>query len=123
MKFKNPNNEEYWFEEGLFIRELMNSPSNERVSIARCRLPAKMQTKWHSLSVTEWYVILQGEGRLEIGDEPPQKVSADCCIEIPPQTPQRIKNAGTEDLIFQSVCIPRFTPECYSLLETDPVKT
>ncbi len=118
MIFKNPNTQEYWFEEGLFVKELMNSPENDRVSVARCRLPAGKQTRWHSLTVTEWYLILEGQGRLELGSAPPIQVSADDCVEIAPGESQRIKNIGDTDLIFQSVCMPRFTPQSFSLLET-----
>jgi mannose-6-phosphate isomerase-like protein (cupin superfamily) len=110
---------EYYFEEGCFITELVNSPDDPALSIARARVEPGVTTRLHALhGVTERYVILEGEGIVEAGDLPPQRVDAGDAVLIPPHTPQRIRNSGGTDLIFLALCTPRFTPGCYRDLET-----
>lgn len=50
------------------------------------------------------------------GAEPADVVAGDVVC-IPEDTPQRITNTGTMDLIFFAVCTPRFRPENYIGLE------
>lgn len=105
---------EYFFKEGCFITEWMNNPCEDAVSIARARVEPGVTTHWHRLEgITERYVILQGEGRVEIGTLAPEKVLPGALVIIPAGERQRISNAGSEDLIFLAVCTPRFRPECY----------
>jgi mannose-6-phosphate isomerase-like protein (cupin superfamily) len=40
---------------------------------------------------------------------------------IPPACPQRIANLGDTDLIFLAICTPRFRPEAYEDLDTEPL--
>jgi len=106
--------QEYFFAEGCFITELSNSPDDPVVSIARARLEPGKVTRWHSLRGTaERYVILQGEGLVEVGDLQPQRVGAGDVVIIPPQARQRIANTGSGDLIFLAICSPRFSPAVY----------
>jgi mannose-6-phosphate isomerase-like protein (cupin superfamily) len=65
----------------------------------------------------ERYVILEGTGRVEIGDLPPQEVGPGDVVIIPPDCRQRIANVGEKDLVFLCVCTPRFTSQCYENLE------
>jgi mannose-6-phosphate isomerase-like protein (cupin superfamily) len=105
---------EYWFEEGCFITELSNTPDDPAVSIARARVPRYGTTRWHRVEATaERYVILEGKGRVEVGDEPPREVSAGDIVLIPPSIRQRIANIGDTDLIFLAICTPRFVREAY----------
>jgi mannose-6-phosphate isomerase-like protein (cupin superfamily) len=106
--------QEYWFREGCHILELANHPGDPQVSIARARLEPGMTTQWHSLRETwERYLIVEGTGIAEIGELEPARVVPGDVVCIPPDTPQRIRNAGSGELIFYAICSPRFTPACY----------
>lgn len=106
--------QEYFFKEGCYITELSNSASDPDLSIARARVEPGQTTRWHSLSATvERYLIVEGEGVVEIGTEPPRKVQADAMVQIPAGIPQRITNSGRKDLIFLALCTPRFQEENY----------
>ncbi len=106
---------EYFFQEGCFITEVSNSPDDDLVSIARARVEPGKSTKWHSLSATsERYVILEGEGDVEVGESSPQRVTQGDVVLIPQGVRQRIHNPGAKDLIFLAVCSPRFSPANYS---------
>jgi mannose-6-phosphate isomerase-like protein (cupin superfamily) len=109
---------EYPTSEGCDILELSNAPDDEEVSIARARVAPGITTRWHRLKgTTERYVILEGRGRVEAGDLPPQEVAAGEVVLIPPLCRQRITNVGEGDLIFLAICTPRFVRECYEDLE------
>ena len=115
---------EYFFEEGCFINELSNRADDPQASIAQARVRPGDTTRWHSLAgITERYVILQGEGVVEVGDEPARKVAAGDVVIIAPGERQRIHNpaavhnTGAADLIFLAICTPRFVPEAYQDLE------
>lgn len=105
---------EYFFREGCFINELSNRPDDAALSIARCRLEAGEGTRLHKLRDTvERYLILQGVGWVEVGEEAPRQVCAGDVVIIPAECPQRISNTGDEALLFLALCTPRFTSECY----------
>lgn len=100
---------EYYFDEGCFILELANSTADGALSIARARVLAGKTTQWHQLNNTiERYVILSGQGVVEIGTLAAQEVNAGDVVIIPAQCRQRITNCGSEDLIFLALCTPRF---------------
>ena len=101
------------FAEGCFITEGWNTSADEAVSIARARVEPGVTTRWHRLrGVTERYLILEGRGRVEVGDGPPEGVL------IPPGVRQRITNTGHTDLIFLAICTPRFTLAGYEDVES-----
>lgn len=105
---------EFYTPEKCYIVELSNTPDDPEVSIARARVAPGVTTRWHRVvGTTERYVILEGSGRAEIGDLPPQAVSAGDVVLIPPSCRQRITNLGSADLIFLAICTPRFRPEAY----------
>lgn len=111
---------EYWFEEGCHILELANSADDPDLSIARARVDPGQTTRWHTLSATtERYVILAGEGIVELGKDLRESVTTGDVVRIPAGIVQRIRNCGTEDLVFLAICSPRFTPECYTAMEPD----
>lgn len=111
---KHNTSDEYYFEEGCHITETSNSSDDEDVSIARARVEAGQQTKWHSLhNTTERYVILSGSGIVEIGTQEPCVVTTGDVVIIPANTPQRIKNSGSGDLLFLAICSPRFQRKNY----------
>lgn len=105
---------EYAIPEGCFVLELSNSPDDPDLSIARARVPPGVTTRWHRLRGTaERYVILEGEGRVEVGGLAPQEVHPGDVVLIPPASRQRIANTGSGDLVFLALCTPRFRPEAY----------
>lgn len=105
---------EVFIEEGCYIVELSNTPDDAAVSIARARVPPGVTTRWHRVKdTTERYVILEGTGRVEVGDSPGQEVGPGDVVLIPPSCLQRIANTSDKDLIFLAICTPRFVPEAY----------
>ena len=109
---------EYEIAERCAIVELANLPADPAVSIARARVRPGVTTAWHRLrGVTERYVILEGRGRVEVGELAPAEVGPGDAVLIPPMCRQRIANLGDTDLIFLAICSPRFVPEVYESLE------
>lgn len=100
------------------ILELSNVPDDPDCSIARASVAPSVTTRWHALNGTAGrYVILQGRGRVEIGELAPQEVGPGDVVRIPPGCRQRIANAGAGELVFLAICTPRFRPEAYEDLE------
>lgn len=109
---------EFFFDEGCYILEVGNSVADPACSIARARVAPGNTTRWHQLEgVTERYLIIAGQGRVEVGDLAPQTVCPGDLVIIPARMRQRITNLGNEDLVFYAICTPRFTPECYRDVE------
>lgn len=109
---------EYFFEEGCHIIEVLNTEDDPAVSIARARVEPGVATAWHRLKNTaERYSILSGEGVVEVGEHPSQKVTAGDVVVIPAMCKQRITNTGDTDLIFLAICSPRFQADNYESLE------
>jgi mannose-6-phosphate isomerase-like protein (cupin superfamily) len=109
--------EEVLTSEGCYILELSNSADDPAVSIARARVTPGVTTRWHRvLDTTERYVIIEGSGRVEVGDVSPRDVRPGDVVFIPPSIRQRITNTGARDLIFLAICTPRFTPGAYEEL-------
>ncbi len=117
-KFTSPNPDEFWLDERIYVREIMNSPQEPDISLARFRVPAGSTTQLHALSVTEWYIMESGSGIVEVdGHEIAMKAGEN--IKIDQGQSQRVINKSGMELVFQSICTPRWTPECYTNLETD----
>ena len=111
---------EFYTPENCYIIELSNTPDDPEVSIARARVTPAVTTRWHRVvGTTERYVIIEGTGRVEVGDLPPQEVNAGDVVLIPPSYRQRITNVGSGDLIFLAICTPRFRPEAYEDIDED----
>ncbi|MES1951021.1 cupin [Salinisphaera sp. S4-8] len=99
------------------IREISNTPDDPAVSIARARVAPGVTTAWHRLRDTaERYLIVSGQGVVEVGEGLRETVAAGDVVSIAPDTAQRIHNNGDCDLIFYAICTPRFTPDCYEAL-------
>lgn len=104
--------------ERCYLLEVANDAGDEAVSIARARVEPGTTTAWHRLKgVAERYVIVSGQGRVELAGLDPVEVSAGDVVRIAPDTPQRIANIGAADLVFYCVCTPPFSPNCYEALE------
>ncbi|MBM4207449.1 MAG: cupin domain-containing protein [Gammaproteobacteria bacterium] len=109
---------EFFTDELCYITELSNHSADPDVSIARARVESGVTTRWHRLhSTIERYVILEGEGSVEIGDLASQKVGYGDVVLIPAECRQRITNTGATDLIFLAICTPRFRQESYEDIE------
>jgi mannose-6-phosphate isomerase-like protein (cupin superfamily) len=105
---------EFYTSEGCYITELCNSPADPEASIARARVAPGVATRWHRLQgISERYVILEGRGRMEVGDLPPTEIGPGDVVLIPPLCRQRITNIGAGELIFLCVCIPGFRTDAY----------
>lgn len=105
-------------QERCHILEVANDFGDDSVSIARARVEVGVTTSLHCLrGVAERYVIVAGVGRVELAEIDPVEVSAGDVVRIPPDTPQRITNIGTSDLIFYCICTPPFKPDCYESIE------
>ncbi len=113
----NEGTSEVWTDERCYVREILNDPRVPKVSLAECRVEPGVTTALHRLSVDEWYLIGAGKGLMQVGDERPFPVGAGDTVAIPAGTAQRITNRGTTDLLFQCLCLPRFTPDTYEALE------
>ncbi|WGL16079.1 cupin domain-containing protein [Microbulbifer bruguierae] len=109
---------EFYTEEKCYITELSNTTDDTEVSIARARVAPGVTTCWHRLrDTTERYVILQGQGLVEIGELSPRAVGEGDVVLIPPGCRQRITNTADQDLVFLAICSPRFLPHNYEDLE------
>jgi mannose-6-phosphate isomerase-like protein (cupin superfamily) len=109
---------EFYTAEGCYITELSNTTDDPYLSIARARVTPGVTTSWHHLAGTaERYYILQGLGRVEIGQLSPQEVTVGDVVLIPPLCRQRISNTGQDDLIFLAICTPRFSDDVYADIE------
>ena len=112
---------EFFTDEGCFITELLNSPEDESVSVARARVEPGVTTRFHRVNgLVERYVILSGRGRVEVGDLPARDVGPLDVVLIPPGCRQRITNIGDDDLVFLAICTPRFVQSAYEDIDDAP---
>lgn len=120
--FKSNETVEYMTSERCSILEVSNDSADPEVSIARARVAPHVTTAWHKLTgVAERYVIVEGEGLVEVGELDPVRVGPGDAVRIPAEIRQRITNTGDIDLIFHAICTPRFTSDCYVDLETNSI--
>ncbi len=115
-KLSQTQQDEVWLDERIYIRELLNTPDEPDISLARFRVPPHSATQLHSLSVTEWYIMESGTASAEIDGQKINMTAGDN-LRINAGQSQRIINDSGEELVFQSICTPRWTPECYTNLE------
>lgn len=114
------SNAEFYTTEKCYINELSNIPEDPDVSIAKARVAPGVTTNWHRLKgITERYVILEGNGLVEIGALPKRALQPGDVVLIPPMCRQRITNTGSQDLLFLAICTPRFLVDCYEDIEAD----
>ena len=107
-------NLEFETDERCWILELSNDEGDGMMSIARARVCPGVTTQWHALADTdERYLVVGGQGRVEVGGTLTTDVRPGDVVRIPRDTPQRITNTGEDDLLFYCLCTPRFDPTCY----------
>ena len=109
---------EFATEERCHIIEVANDDGDPELSIARARVEPGVTTAWHRLEGThERYLIVSGQGQVEVGDLPPTSVASGDVVHIPAGVAQRIANTGNVQLIFYALCTPRFEASNYVNLE------
>ena len=87
--------------ERLHILERWNHPDDRSVSVARARVQPGVTTALHRLrGIDERYLLTSGSGIVEVEGFPPTKVGPGDVVMIPADAGQRIRNTGTEDLLF-----------------------
>ncbi|HPZ06769.1 MAG TPA: cupin domain-containing protein [Candidatus Eremiobacteraeota bacterium] len=95
------------------LREILN-PLRDGLSVGYSLAHASVgpgeTTFKHTLTSSEVYYILSGEGIMYIDNEE-QTVLEDFTIYIPPGSLQCIKNTGTEELIFLCIVDPPWKAE------------
>jgi len=99
--------------DNVLLRELLN-PLKQDVAINYSLALAKVKqgeiTSAHRLKSSEVYYILEGEGEMYINNEK-EKVNVGQAIYIPPNSVQRIKNTGLNDLVFLCIVDPAWKKE------------
>ncbi len=109
---------EFATDERCFIVEVANDSGDENLSIARARVEPGVTTAWHSLDgIEERYLIVEGSGRVDVGDSLEVDVGPGDVVRIPAGTAQSITNTGGGDLVFYALCTPRFRQARYRSLE------
>lgn len=104
--------------ERCWILECHNTPKDPAASIARARVEPGVTTTWHAVDGTvERYVMVEGRGRVEVGELAASEVGPGDVVMIPAGVRQRITNIGDSDLIFYCMCTPRFEQRNYRALE------
>ncbi|MDH4222516.1 MAG: cupin domain-containing protein [candidate division Zixibacteria bacterium] len=105
--------------DNTLLRELLN-PNKEnlklRYSLAYAMVKSGEITLAHRLKSSEVYYILEGEGEMYIDDEK-GKVTSGQAVYIPPDSIQRIKNVGENDLTFLCIVDPAWRPEVEEIIE------
>ncbi|MEO8151362.1 MAG: cupin domain-containing protein [Bacteroidia bacterium] len=112
---KSQSRSEKYFEEKCFITEIINTENFASFSLSKAKVSLGITTENHIVKDTdEVYYILSGEGEMEIDGKIVGMVNKDDVVFIPKNKNQRIKNTGSEDLIFICFCSPRFEVKNYS---------
>jgi mannose-6-phosphate isomerase-like protein (cupin superfamily) len=103
----------YVTKDGSVIRELMHPNINPslRQSVAEATVPIGGETLLHRhLKSDEIYHILEGDGRMSLGDDEFDVTDGDT-IYIPSGTPHRIRNAGSIPLRIFCFSCPAYANE------------
>jgi mannose-6-phosphate isomerase-like protein (cupin superfamily) len=99
--------------DGSSIRELAG-PAWTRAraqSLAEATVQPGQETAEHFHPRTEeLYYFVAGEGRMRLGEEETSVVPGDCVV-IPPGTPHKLFNDGTEPLVLLACCAPAYSDD------------
>ena len=100
---------EFYFQERCFITELLNDSDCPGISVARVRVEPGESTVRHIVhDAKELYYLVSGQGEMEIDGIVVGSVQPGFLVHIPAGATQSITNTGKEDLVFISICTPRF---------------
>jgi mannose-6-phosphate isomerase-like protein (cupin superfamily) len=90
------------------LKEILN-PDKEDLqitySLAYARVLAAKTTLSHKLKSSEVYYFIKGKGEMYINDEK-EPVSGGQTVYVPPESVQKLKNTGSEDLVFLCIVDP-----------------
>jgi mannose-6-phosphate isomerase-like protein (cupin superfamily) len=105
--------------DGSEIRELLAYRNSciRNQTLAEARLPAGARTTPHMhLKTEEIYYLLEGAGRMRLGDEW-REVGPGDAIAIPPGAVHQIENTGSGVLKFLCCCAPGYEHDDTELAE------
>lgn len=105
--------EEFTAGDGTRLRELLHpdkQPIHLRYSLAHAIVEPGQTSYPHSLTTSEVYYILQGQGEMHIDGETQLVVPGDA-VYIPPNARQFIHNNGSEPLVFICLVDPAWRKE------------
>lgn len=114
--------ERFVTKDGSEIRELLahRNSSIRNQSLAEASVAPGQATQPHYHSQTEEiYYILQGSGRMRVGQSS-RDVGPGDAIAIPPGEPHQITNTGAATLLFLCCCAPGYEHSDTVLLDTMP---
>jgi mannose-6-phosphate isomerase-like protein (cupin superfamily) len=97
--------------DGSVLKELLHpakEPLDFGFSLARAEVGPGGRTLPHRLKSAEVYFILEGKGRMHIGDEQAEVVAEEA-VYIPPGQVQFIENPGPGRLTFLCIVDPAWT--------------
>ena len=97
--------------DGSEIRELAGVPTGNSVnqSLAEATVPPGFETEEHYHGVTEEiYFFTSGAGLMKLGAEETEVRAGDTVV-IPPGTPHKLRNTGTEPLKLLCCCAPPYS--------------
>ena len=111
MDVKNLNDvPAFTTKDGSEIRELLAHRNSciRRQTLAEARLPyAGSTTRHHHIETEEIYYILEGHGRMRVGDEW-ETVRPGDAVAIPPGASHQLTNVGDGVLKFLCCCAPGY---------------
>jgi mannose-6-phosphate isomerase-like protein (cupin superfamily) len=99
--------------DGTKLRELLHPDKQDialRYSLAHAIVPVGQVSTPHSLTTSEVYYILEGQGAMYIDDEV-KPVEPGDAVYIPPQARQYIRNTGPTPLVFICLVDPAWRQE------------
>ena len=105
--------------DNTILKEILHSlKDNLKIgySLAQAIVKPGEITLLHRLKASEVYFILQGKGLMCVNDEV-KEVESGQAIYIPPNSTQRIKNLGDQDLIFLCIVEPAWRKGDEEILE------
>ena len=107
--------------DGSTIREVAGPAwtTARNQSLAEATVPPGSDTAAHLHRTSEEiYFFTAGAGRMRLGEEE-REVGAGDCVVIPPGTPHKLWNAGSEPLVLLCACAPAYSHEDTEILEGD----
>ena len=108
----------YITRDGSEIRELLHPTLHvvRNQSLAEAVVPPGARTRLHRHETSEEiYHVTRGSGRMTLGVET-FAIAAGDSIAIPPGTPHRVENAGTDVLHILCCCAPAYSHDDTTLL-------
>jgi probable phosphoglycerate mutase len=111
-------NDPYVTKDGSLVRELMHPARHDSraQSLAEAEVPVGGETTLHLHRTSEeLYHITRGKGIMTLGAETFEVHPGDTVC-IPPGTPHRIRNAGTEPLRILCACAPPYSHDDTELI-------